>query len=138
MKHAFFLANLLASLVVFAAIAHAEPDWTLVEKTLLAEAASEGEAGMFAVGCVMRNRGYNLNGFAGSRRQDLDDFVRHQPPRVQAAARRCVQRLRAGVRDVTLGATHYENTGAFGVPNWARGRKPLTRIGRHTFWRIEE
>lgn len=136
MSRAFFLANLLASLVVFATIAHAEPDWTLVEKTLLAEAASEGEAGMYAVGCVMRNRGYNLDGFVGSRRKDLDDFVRHQPASVQSAARRCVERLKSGQRDTTLGATHYENTRAFGTPRWARGRKSLTVIGRHTFWRL--
>ena len=138
MRRAFLLANLAASLVLFAVVAHAEPNWTLIEKTLIAEAASEGEAGMYAVGCVMRNRGWNLNGFSGSRRQYLEHFVRRQPAKLQAAARRCVGRLRAGVRDVTLGATHFENVASFGIPRWARGRKPLTVIGRHTFWRIEE
>ena len=115
----------------------ATPDWSLIEQTIIGEAASEGYSGMYAVACVMRNRRWILNGFSASRRIDLSRFVASQPPAVRACAERALRAVRAGGRDATHGATHYENVRAFGTPRWAVGLQALAQIGRHTFYRIE-
>lgn len=128
---------LLAMLLLWACPAQAsEPDWHLVEQTLVAEAANQGYEGMLAVGCVMRNRGWNMRPFAASRRPDLAGWVDKQPKRVREQARAILSQLRAGSADVTNGATHYENVEAFGLPYWAKGKQPVAKVGDHTFWRL--
>ena len=112
------------------------PGISLIEKVLIAEGASEGFDGLYAIACVMRNRRWNLNGFSGARRRNLDDFVRRQPLQVRNDAQRIVHKVRRGTTDTTLGATHYENVEAFGVPWWAEGQDPVFKIGRHTFWKL--
>lgn len=129
---------LLAAILCVSATAFAatrEPDWALIEKTLVAEAASEGYDGMLAVAEVMRARDWSLKPFCASRRKDLAAFVARQPKSCRDAAHRALEAARAGSRTVN-GATHYENVEAFGTPDWARGKEPVAKVGRHTFWRI--
>lgn len=129
----FFLGLALVSIVV-----HVDKvDWELVEKTLVAEAASEGEEGIYAVGCVMRRRNWNLKGFSASKRRDLEAFYQRQPEVVRRIAHQVLAELRMGGRDTTLGSTHYENVDAFGTPSWSKGMAKTVKIGRHTFWRRE-
>lgn len=109
----------------------------LVYRTLIAEAANQGQEGMYAVGCVMRNRAWNLKGFSGARRKDLEGFVQRQPRSVRADAERVVESLLGGQHDVTLGATHYENIGAFGKPWWVDAGECVqtVQIGSHAFFK---
>lgn len=108
---------------------------SLVEKTIIAEAASEGYQGMYAVGCVIRNRNWSLQGFAGASRKDLDDFIQRQPRSTLESAVRIVSQLRNGSQDATGGATHFENVDAFGVPWWAKEMSVTKKVGAHTFYK---
>ena len=45
-------------------------------KVIMAEAVSEGYEGMYAVACVIRNRGGDLHGFCGAKRKDLEEFCK--------------------------------------------------------------
>jgi len=120
-------------------------DREIVYKTLIAEAVSEGETGMRAVACVIRNRSAINNlrvedviakGFYGSKRKDLDEFVNNQGARYTKLARRIVKEIFIeDYPDVTNGATHFENIKAFGVPYWAKDMKQVAKIGSHTFWK---
>lgn len=132
----------LTSLLVVLAVVSLTPtvsasdiNWPHVEATLIAEAASEGEAGMLAVAEVMRARQWNLRPFCASRRKDLSAFVARQPVATRQAAKRAIAAARAGSQTVR-GATHYENVAAFGVPSWAKGKTPVATVGRHTFWKL--
>jgi spore germination cell wall hydrolase CwlJ-like protein len=133
------LAGLLAGLWVGmgAAVAANSRDEQLAW-VVLAEAANQGEEGLYAVACVVRNRGYQINGFSAARRTDLRAFALRQPAQVQRWAADAIARVRRGGADVTGGATHYENVRAFGTPRWARGRTPTARIGDHVFWAIAD
>ena len=132
MSRAFFLANLLASLVVFAAIAHAEP--TMIEQVIVGEAANQGYDGLYAVGCVLRNRRWRINGFSASKRKDLYAFYLRQPAQVKRWATEIVARLHHDGVDTTDGASHFENVRAFGLPKWARSMRITARIGDQVFF----
>lgn len=96
-------------------------------RAIIGEASGEGSTGMLAVACAIRNRG-TLKGVYGltARR------VGRQPEYVRRAAR-TAWTTSAG-RDITRGATHWENTAAFGVPAWSRTMMVTTNIGKHTFY----
>ena len=132
MRRAFFLANLLASLVVFAVIAHAEP--TMIEQVIVAEAANQGYDGLYAVGCVLRNRGWRINGFSASKRKDLYAFYLRQPEKVKRWAAEIVACLHHDGADTTGGAKYFENVKAFGRPSWSKTMRVTTRIGDHEFF----
>lgn len=122
-------------LLMLPAQAWAEPNWQHIENTLIAEAANQGYDGMLAVAEVMRARSWNMRPFCASKRKDLAAFVARQPQRVRDNAHKALQAARAGSMTV-MGATHYENVRAFGVPKWAKGLKPVATVGEHVFWRI--
>jgi spore germination cell wall hydrolase CwlJ-like protein len=118
---------------------------TMVYNTIIAEAASEGYQGMYAVACVIRNisRERNISPeqavnryFSGAKRKDLDRFVARQPQYVRDNAREIVTRVfLESAPDTTFGALHFENIEAFGVPYWAKNCIITTKIGNHTFYR---
>ena len=108
-----------------------------IEHVLLSEAANQGPQGLYAVACVLRNRGWSLVGFQGAQRQDLGAFAHGQPDDVRQAAHDALQAMLSGGRDITLGANHFANTALGGTPWWAQGRAPTVVIRDHTFWRIE-
>ncbi|QGH73015.1 MAG: cell wall hydrolase [Siphoviridae sp. ctCJE6] len=135
-------AAVVANVILFSCVlmAHAEsvqPPHNLW-KGLIAEAVSEGPEGMVAVCLVYRNRlqaGMRM-GCSGLKRRDLDQFVARQGSRYERMAKDIVARVFSGrERDVTMGATHYENITAFGMPWWAKSMRITARIGSHTFFK---
>jgi len=105
-------------------------------KVLMAEAVSEGYEGMYAVACVIRNRGGRLNGFCGANREDLDGFCIKQGKQYISIAK-TVERhvfIEDGW-DVTFGASHFENIEKFGEPCWTKGMISTAKIGNHTFYK---
>lgn len=113
-------------------MAETPPIW----KVLLAEASNQGYEGMYAVACVIRNRGGDLHGFYGAKRKDLSVFCDRQGRHIISQARKIEQIVfeQAGV-DTTASATHFENIEAFGVPYWAREMIETVKIGDHTFFK---
>ena len=108
---------------------------TMEEMVLVGEAANQGYRGLFAVACVLRTRGYNLNGFSAKRRSDLARFYQAQPAKVKRFAAKALREVRAGAADITFGATHYENTESFMEPWWGKSTQKTTRILDHQFYR---
>lgn len=110
-------------------------DTTYIEKVVLAEAANQGYEGMLAVAEVMRNRNWDLSGFYGAKRTDLDAWCKKQGEKAQKDAAMAVAMAMAG-SDTVHGANHFENIEAFGVPSWAKGKTPVAKIGSHTFYKL--
>lgn len=116
-----------------------DPVWAsetpAIWKVLLAEAANQGEIGLYAIACVIRNRG-GINGFAGAYRKDLDVFCNRQGERYIKMAKRIeVIVFKNNGKDITGGATHFENIQKFGIPYWAKKMDRVAIIGNHTFYR---
>lgn len=105
-------------------------------KVIMAEAVGEGYDGMYAIACVIRNRGGDLSGFAGAKRKDLDGFCQRQGVRYISLAKTIERAVfEDNARDTTGGATHFENVEVFGQPYWAKSMKVTCKIGRHTFYK---
>ena len=122
----YFFPNLEAKEIISPAI------W----KVLLAEGANQGYEGMYAIACVVRNRGGELDGFAGAHRKDLDAFCNRQGKRYIEMAKRIETIVfKNNGKDITNGATHFENEKAFGVPYWAKKMDRVTVIGSHVFYK---
>ena len=122
---------MLTSSYVFANVSYPSNLW----KGIVAESASEGYKGMYAVTCVYKNRlkkGMKL-GCVGLQRKDLDRFVSQQGAKVSLQAQQAVlQVFEKGYADITNGATHYENL-EFGKPYWFKDMIITQVIGKHTF-----
>lgn len=109
-------------------------------KGLIAEAVSEGELGMKAVACCVRNRlraGNNL-GLCGMSRKDLDKFVEKQGVKYERIAKSVVKKVFIeNCEDITKGATLFENIERFGWPSdWdPRKVEKTVKIGCHTFFK---
>lgn len=97
-------------------------------RAIVGEAANQGERGMVAVGNVIRNRGH-LRGMYGLKNPMAD----RQPRSVWRTARRAWHK--SATMDVVRGATHFENTKAFGRPRWATDMKVTIVIKDHTFYK---
>jgi len=104
-------------------------------KVLLAEAANQSYEGMYAVACVIRNRG-GIDGFYGAKRKDLNEFCNRQGERLISLAKTIERRVfEEGAADITSGSTHFENIERFGTPYWAKTMEKTVKIKNHTFWR---
>jgi spore germination cell wall hydrolase CwlJ-like protein len=107
-------------------------------KGLIAEAISEGDTGMYAVACVVRNRldRHMSTGLVALKRKDLDKFVAREGKKAEQQAKRIVEAV-FGHRgpDITNGATHYENIEKYGMPKWAKNMKMVAKIGEHSFFK---
>ena len=105
-------------------------------KVIMAEAVSEGYGGMYAVACVIRNRGGALKGFCGAKRKNLDQFCRKQGQKYIQLAKMIEQQVfQMNAEDITNGATHFENVEKFGKPYWAEHMIVTAKIGNHTFFK---
>jgi hypothetical protein len=93
---------------------------------LIAEATSEGYQGMEVVACVTRNRldrGMS-HGLVALKRKDLDRFCRREGFETCDMAKDIVYYIfDRRETDVTGGADHYEHTGMYPVPKWAKRMK---------------
>ena len=106
-----------------------------VWKILMAEAVSEGYEGMYAVACVIRNRGGDLSGFLGAKRKDLDDFCKRQGQyyiNLAQEIERCV--FEENSPSNIGNATHFEAIEIYGEPWWAKDMIVTCKIGEHTFY----
>ncbi len=131
----------------------------VLARTIFGEARNEGPVGMEAVACVVLNRvklarkmgGYwwgntiievcnkpyqfscwNKNDPNLKRIQEVTDKDIHFATCLRIARRAVIGAL----RDTTNGATHYHAD--YVSPYWAKGQKPVTRIGRHIFFKLVE
>lgn len=107
-------------------------------KGIIAESVSEGEIGMRAVTHCYKNRleaGMSL-GCVGLKRKDLDQFVKRQGVKYERMAKSIVEEaFLSDSKDITKGATHYENLVDFPEPYWAASMKKTVTIGKHTFYK---
>ncbi len=105
---------------------------------IMAEAANQGYAGMYAVACVYRNRldkGMPL-GCCGLKRKNLDAWRKKQGQELcQTAYSITLKVFELNGEDTTCGATHYENIEAFCMPKWAKNMIITCKIGNHTFFK---
>jgi len=109
--------------------------------TIAGEAWGEGRLGMYAVACVIQNRAkrshlspYEItrHGLYGKgNKMAKKGFLAHKKWLLKLVA--LLNRLE--LKDITHGATHFENVEVFGYPNWANGMIITCKIGQHTFFR---
>ena len=97
-------------------------------RAIVGESSNQGERGMLAVAAAIRNRG-TLKGVYGLRNPIADK----QPEWVWSRARKAWSQ--SATNDITLGATHWENTKAFGVPYWAKSMRATITVKDHTFYK---
>lgn len=97
-------------------------------RAIVGEAANQGRDGMLAVAGAIRNRG-TLKGVYGFKNPIAD----RQSPRTWTQAR--LAWAMSATNDISRGATHWENIGAFGEPRWAKSLTVTTNIGAHTFYK---
>ena len=107
-------------------------------QVIIGEAADQGYVGMYAVGCVLRNRGGDLHGFSATNRKDLSLFCDRQGREIMRQAREIERRVfQEHGPDITKGATLFENIEKYGFPRtWDRTKIIKTvKILDHTFFR---
>lgn len=131
----------------------------ILARTLFGEARNEGAIGMEAVACVVLNRvqiarqrgGYWWGNsiiqvcqkpyqFSCWNKDDpnLKRITEVDESNIYfATCKRIARRAVIGaLRDITGGATHYHAD--YVDPYWAKGEKPITKIGRHIFYKLSE
>lgn len=100
-------------------------------RAVIGEAGGEGFDGMYAVACAIRNRG-TLRGVQGR----YCSLKKVSGSTWQKASRAWYTSEEG--RDVTHGATNWENVGAFGRPWWSYKMQETAIIGHHHFYKNYE
>jgi len=113
--------------------------------TLAGEAGGEGYIGMYAVACVIENRAKEahrspqkevMRGFYGRTNKVATIALKTH----KKAILEILSLLEEGkLKDITFGATNFENIEAFGYPNYIK-KEPskwviTCKIGNHTFFK---
>jgi len=115
-----------------------------VIKTIISEAAGEGEEGMYAVASVISNRAKRRKltpqqvvnqpqQFTGRWRKDLDAFIAKQPPAVIEQAKRAWKKAQT---ESIPGIDHYLTNDLYKSnkrPSWANKMGVVKTLGAHTF-----
>lgn len=131
----------------------------VLARTIFGEARNEAAVGMEAVACVVLNRVKVARKMGGywwgasiiqvcqkpyqfscwnkgdpnlKRIQEVTEDDIHFKTCLRIARRAVIGAL----RDTTNGATHYHAD--YVDPYWAKGQKPVTKIGRHIFYKLVE
>jgi len=119
-------------------IAYAGTNIDEIWKSVLVEARGEGKTGMYAVACVFRNR-LKLNMDLGSslkNKEKIRIIIKEEGKRGELLAKEVIQEVFIDNRkDITFGATHFENIKQFGIPYWYYDMNKTCKIGNHTFFR---
>lgn len=136
-------------------------DLDVVARTIFGEARGEGWLGKIAVAHVIKNRveadlgGDNKpdwwgEGYEGVCKKPYQfscwlpndpnsAFIVKADPATNDMLRDCYAAaalvMTGAVEDPTNGADHYFNPAAAN-PDWAKGRTPIAKIGRHQFYRL--
>ncbi len=100
----------------------------LAIKAIMGEACNQGYQGMLAVACAIRNRD-TLQGVYGVKAK----HIYKEPKWVWDLARKAWNE--SSKKDITNGATHWENTKAFGTPYWVKSMKLVYEYKDHKFYR---
>ena len=110
-----------------------------VASVIAAEAVGDGYEGMYAVACVIQNRmatrhktAYQVvtqrKQFFGATSKNRLKLYNSVKSKVDVIAKNI-----GHLKDITNGATHFENIKAFGLPYWATIQ--CATIGNHTFYK---
>lgn len=97
---------------------------------IIGEAENQGQMGMLAVACAIRNRG-SLKGIFGMRSSRV---VQHKYSKEIYEDALKAWRDSAN-HDITRGATHWENIKAFGRPYWVNGMIETYVYKDHVFYK---
>jgi hypothetical protein len=100
----------------------------LAVRAIIGEAGNQGEKGMLAVACAIRNRG-TLKGVYGVNAK----HIYKEPQWVWALAKKVW--LESATKDITNGATHWENIKAFGTPYWVKSMVKVFEYKDHKFYK---
>ena len=140
MKAIFYLL-LLRQVIIVVVADHA------VALTLLAEARGEGERGMAAVACVIRQRAeerglsfeqvclqkWQFSCWNGKDAKDLKHLLKE--PQAQFAL--WLEANMDKLKPEALGyANHYHATWMKQLPYWAEGETPVKIVGQHAFYKL--
>lgn len=120
------VASLFLLLLGLAGPAYAYTDGEVI-RAIIGEASDQGDRGMLAVACAIRNRD-TLSGVNGIRASHIDfqpEWVWHQAREAWA---------KSAEKDIVKGSDHWENITVFGVPSWAVGKTPAVIVGDHAFY----
>jgi spore germination cell wall hydrolase CwlJ-like protein len=107
--------------------------------TLAGEAGGEGYLGMYAVACVIQNRAKKSHlstskvikgGFYGRTSKGARKAFSAQKKAILGLVSQV-----GSLKDITNGATHFENVEYFGYPSWTKSMIKTCKIGRHTFFK---
>ena len=116
---------------VFGAVvssARADVPDDLAIRAIIGEAANQGENGMLAVACALRNRG-TLKGVYGVNAKHID----RQPSWVWERARRAWEK--SSQVDITKGADHWHNVNREGETYWTVKMTKTVCIKDHCFYK---
>ncbi len=139
---------LVAAFPAFQSASGATYGQEVVAAVLLAEARGEGEKGMQAVVEVIRTRadkkGVSMlavvkpgafTSLNGANRDALLQRFKHHPLFTDALRiARTAYNEPYRLPNLTRAATHFAHKSE--VPWWARGKRPVARIGNHVFYRL--
>ncbi len=118
-----------------------------VALTVLAEARGEGQRGMAAVACVIRQRAENRGlsfkqvclqkwQFSCWNGKEIKDLT-HLLDEPQAKYALWLEANMDKLKPEALGyANHYHATWMRELPYWAKGKKPAKIVGQHAFYRL--
>lgn len=116
-------------LCLLAPPARAVEDPKTAVRIIVCEAADQSYDGKTAVAEVVRKR--RASAFSCLKRADLEAFLKRQPARTWAEARRAWDRSKNS--NLTKNATHYEAT-RFKKPSWAASMVVMAYVGDHVFY----
>lgn len=128
--HGLFLsgAMILTSCFLWSATGRAEIARSQAINAIVGEAENQGLKGMTAVAEAIRNRG-TLKGVYGVKSPRL----KKAPKWVFAMASKAWDESQKS--NLVKGATHWENTKAFGTPYWVKSMQKTATIKDHVFYR---
>lgn len=101
---------------------------SLAVRGIVGEAGNQGYIGMLAVACAIRNRS-TLHGVYGVKGKQINK----EPKWVWDLAKKAWKESER--RDITNGATHWENIKAFGKPYWVRKMVKVYSYKDHVFYK---
>lgn len=97
-------------------------------RAIMGEASNQGRRGMLYVACAIRNRGH-LGGVYGLKAKHIDN----EPRWVWQMAAEEWERSKN--KDITNGATHWENINAYGTPYWVKSMNKVAEYKDHVFYK---
>lgn len=109
-------------------------------KSIIGEGENQGEKGMFALACAIRNRG-TLKGVYGYHAitEINGQFIRITKKGTRKISKKIVDQATAAWKKSAIkrihSGDHWENVKAFGVPEWSRGMERVYEIGDHVFFK---